>query len=67
MKATLKVPKIHCDGCVRTVTTAVARLSGVQHVEASEVAKEVRVDFDPALVSEGKIREALTQVGYPAA
>ncbi len=65
MHATLKVPKIHCDGCVKTVTTAVGRLPGVQRVDASEVTKEVRVDFDPALVTEPAIRDALAKAGYP--
>ncbi len=66
MEATLKVPKIHCGGCVNTVTTTVRRLPGIQRVDASEVTKVVRVDFDPAMVTESKIREALAGVGYPA-
>ncbi|OLC29498.1 MAG: hypothetical protein AUH31_06790 [Armatimonadetes bacterium 13_1_40CM_64_14] len=67
MQVTLKVPRIHCSGCVNTVTTAVGKLPGVTTVGASEVTKEVKVEFDPALVSEQKIRLQLVQVGYPAA
>lgn len=67
MQATLKVPRIHCGGCVFTVTTAVKGLLGVTAVEASEVTKEVKVEFDPAQVNEQKIRHQLSQVGYPAA
>jgi len=67
MQATLKVPRIHCDGCVNTVTSAVRKLPGVQAVQASEVTKEVRVEFDPGQVSEQKIRAALSLVGYPPA
>lgn len=67
MQATLKVPRIHCGGCVNTVTSAVRRLSGVQRVEANEVTKEVRVEFDPAQVNEEKIRATLNLVGYPPA
>jgi len=67
MQTTLKVPRIHCDGCVFTVTTAVKGLPGVKSVEASEVTKEVRVEFDPAQVTEQRIRQELKQVGYPAA
>lgn len=67
MQTTLKVPRIHCDGCVSTVTSAVRKLSGVQRVEASEVTKEVRVEFDPAQVNEQKIRATLQLVGYPPA
>ncbi len=67
MQATLKVPRIHCGGCVFTVTTAVKGLPGVKSVEASEVTKEVKVEFDPSQVNEQTIRQQLNQVGYPAA
>jgi copper chaperone len=67
MQATLKVPRIHCSGCVNTVTTAVRKLPGVTGVQASDATKEVRIDFDPAAVDEAKIRSALASVGYPAA
>lgn len=66
MQVTLKVPRIHCSGCVQNVTTAVGKLPGVTTVGANEVTKEVTVEFDPALVSEQKIRQQLVQVGYPA-
>ncbi len=65
MQTTLKVPKIHCDGCVRTVTAAVRQLPGIQRVDASEATKEVHVEFDPGLVSEPTIRDAMAKVGYP--
>jgi len=67
MQATLKVPKIHCSGCVTTVTAAVRQLPGVQRVEASDVTREVQVEFDPARVDEARIRGALAAVGYPPA
>jgi copper chaperone CopZ len=67
MQATLKVPRIHCDGCVNTVTQAVRKLQGVQSVEASETTKVVNVEFDPAQVSEDQIRATLQLVGYPPA
>jgi len=67
MQTTLTVPRIHCNGCVNTVTNAVQKLPGVQKVQASEVSKQVTVEFDPARVDETKIRSALAAVGYPAA
>lgn len=67
MQMTLKVPKIHCDGCVSTVESAVRRLAGVQEVSASELSKEVRIEFDPQQVREEEIRKALLLVGYPPA
>lgn len=65
MQTTLKVPKIHCDGCVTTVTQAVRKLPGVESVQASETTKVVNVEFDPAQVSEDQIRATLRLVGYP--
>ncbi len=67
MQATLKVPKIHCGGCVNTVTTAVKKLPGVTSVEASDLTKEVKIEFDPTTVDEARIRSTLSSVGYPAA
>lgn len=67
MQATLKVPRIHCGGCVSTVERTVQKLPGVTSVQADEVTKEVKVEFDPARVDEQKIRGALALVGYPAA
>lgn len=63
---TYDVPRIHCDGCVRTVTTAVSRLPGVAKVEASYQTKKVLVEFDPAGIDDTRIRDALRAAGYPA-
>ncbi|MDQ7843034.1 MAG: heavy-metal-associated domain-containing protein [Armatimonadota bacterium] len=67
MQTTLTVPKIHCSGCVQTVTQAVQKLPGVQRVQASHTTRQVTVEFDPARVDEAKIRSALAAVGYPPA
>jgi copper chaperone CopZ len=52
---------------VNTVTTAVRKLAGVTAVEASDVTKEVKVEFDPGQVNEQKIRATLSLVCYPPA
>ncbi|MDQ7840587.1 MAG: heavy-metal-associated domain-containing protein [bacterium] len=62
---TFDVPKIHCDGCVRTVTKALAQLPGVAKVEASAVTKKVLVEFNPTELDEARLREALQAAGYP--
>jgi copper chaperone CopZ len=66
-QATLKVPRIHCGGCVNTVTRALQNLPGVQQVDASDVSKQVTIRFDPAQLDEAKIRSTLAGIGYPAA
>jgi copper chaperone CopZ len=60
------VPRIHCDGCERTIRGAVSTLPGIEKVEPSHVTKRVLVEFDPASVDEARIREALRAAGYPA-
>lgn len=67
MTKTFNVPKVHCEGCERTIHGAVSKLPGVAKVEASATTKKVLVEFDPASLDEAKIREALTAAGYPAA
>jgi copper chaperone len=64
---TFTVPKIHCDGCERTIQDAVSKLPGVARVEASAATKKVLVEFNPASVDEARIREALAAAGYPVA
>jgi Cu2+-exporting ATPase len=67
MKRTFSVPRIHCDGCVRTVTEALRSLTGVTVADADARKKIVDVVYDPSLVSEEALRQALRNVGYPAA
>ncbi len=66
MKRTFSVPRIHCDGCVRTVTETLKSVSGVTAAEADALKKTVDVVFDPAAVTEERLRQALANVGYPA-
>lgn len=67
MEKVYKVPKIHCSGCVATVERAVTGVPGVIRAKANEQTKEVRVEFDPARVSEEHIKHSLVRVGYPVA
>jgi len=67
MTKTYDVPRIHCDGCVKTVTMAVSQLPGIAKVEASHETKKVLVEFNPTAVDDGRIRDALKTAGYPAA
>jgi len=67
MKRTFSVPRIHCDGCVRTVTEALRSLTGVTVADADARKKTVDVVYDPSQVSEEALRQALRNVGYPAA
>ena len=65
-ETTLKVPAIHCDGCVDTVTKTLEALPSVHVAEADSVTKVVRVQFDESAVSADQIRKALDEVGFSA-
>lgn len=67
MKRTFSVPRIHCAGCVRTVTGTLKSVAGVTAADADALKKTVDVVFDPAQVTEDRLRQALGNVGYPAA
>ena len=61
---TLKIPAIHCDNCVNTVTRALKGLPSVEVIEADATSKLVHVRFEEAAVSAGQIRQALDEVGF---
>ena len=67
MKRTFSVPRIHCDGCVATVTMTLKSVAGVTTVEGDAAQKTVDVVFDAAQVTEERLRQALANVGYPPA
>lgn len=67
MKRTFDVPRIHCSGCVRTVTETLKAVPGVNSAEGDQDRRTVDVVFDPAQVTEERLRQALANVGYPAA
>lgn len=65
-ETTLKVPAIHCDACVKTITATLEALPSVKVAEADTETKLVRVQFDESAVSVDQIREALDEVGFSA-
>jgi len=64
MALQLKVPNIACAACVDTVTKAVKGVDPRAQVEADPKTKLVNVETQQ---SETAIRDAIANVGYPAA
>ncbi len=64
-RVTLSTPDIGCDHCVNTIQETVGKLDGVSHVSASVDTKSVDLEFDDAVISLGKIEDALREIGYP--
>ena len=65
-ETTLRIPAIHCDGCVRTITETLEALPSVEVAQADTETKLVRIQFDESVVSVDQIREALDEVGFSA-
>ncbi len=65
-ETTLKIPAIHCGGCVKTVTRTLEALSSVKVTEADSESKLVHLQFEESAVNLDRIREALDEVGFSA-
>ena len=59
-ETTLKIPAIHCGGCVKTITGTLEALPSVKVAEADTDTKLVRVQFDQSAVSVDQIKERLS-------
>ncbi len=65
-EATLKIPAIHCGGCVKTVTRTLEALPSVKVTEVDPETKLARLQFEESAVNLDRIREALDEVGFSA-
>ena len=63
-ETTLRIPAIHCDGCVKTVTRTLEALPGVHVTEADPTTKLVRIRFEDSAIGADQVREALDEVGF---
>lgn len=60
----IQVEGMRCEGCERTVRTALTRIEGMRDVKADHQAKRVQVRFDPQLIDEQRVRAQIEQLGY---
>jgi uncharacterized protein len=58
---------MHCGGCERTVSRAVAAVPGVAAAQADFVAEEVEVTYDPGKTGLDAIRAAVRDAGFTPA
>ena len=63
-EVTLRIPAIHCSGCVKTVTQTLEALPSVKVTGADPATKLARVQFEESAVDLDRIREALDEVGF---
>ncbi len=60
----LGVPDMDCASCAQRISASLSKLNGVEKVDARVVAKDLRIDFDPGLLGEQTIEEAIRSLGY---
>ncbi len=63
-KLVLKIPTIHCEGCVENIQRALKEKKGVALVEGNPQTKEVTVSYLQEEIGEQKIRESIVQMGH---
>lgn len=62
--ATLKVEGMHCTGCAAMIHSRVATLPGVKTADVSFEERQARVLYDPQIIEEHQIAEAVEKLGY---
>lgn len=62
---TLKVPNIHCEGCLHTIVNTLTALPGVESVEGDAREKTIQVGYRPETASLATITSTLAEVGFP--
>ena len=63
----LNVPDVSCEHCQRTITDALSPVEGVRSVDVDIPSKQVRVEYDDAVVSLNRLKEVLAEEDYPVA
>ncbi len=62
----IDVSGMSCEGCVKSVTTALIAVAGVEQVEVSLPSGRAAVICDPSLVSLDRLTEAIEAAGFEA-
>jgi len=60
----LKIKGMHCSSCAMTIDDSLEETEGVFSSETSYAAAQVRVDFNPKIVSLEKIKSIIGELGY---
>lgn len=61
---TLNVSGMTCMGCVGTVRRLLTQIAGVQSVDIDLASGRVHIDYDPATVQLGTLRQSIADGGY---
>lgn len=65
-KCTLRIDKINCASCVKTIEDHLSDLNGVIDASVSFATKRAVVTYDPSRLKQEEIAKSLSKIGYPA-
>ncbi len=60
----LGVPDMDCASCALRISSRLERMTGIEQVDTRVVTKDLRVRFDPSVLEEGEIADAIRSLGY---
>ncbi len=64
--ASIQLPTLKCKTCVKTLTTALQSVDGIESADFDLEGKKATVKFIAARLDVGKIRTAISNAGYDA-
>jgi Cu+-exporting ATPase len=64
MSLTLGISGMSCVMCAQTIEKRLSSLDGVKHASVNFAAEKAIVDYDPSIVDQKTIEEAIAEVGY---
>ena len=67
VKHEFAVAGMHCGGCVKSVTRAVAQLTGVRAVDVSLERNAATIEYDGAAIAPAAIVAAIEAAGFEGA
>ena len=63
----LKVEGMTCGGCVNSIQNALNARDGVANATADLDAKQVTIEFDPSVIQQAGLVEAIEDAGFDVA
>lgn len=65
--ATFKIEGMHCTGCAETIQALLQGNAGVRKAAAEFDAREAKVLYDPAAISEDRLAAVIEKAGFRVA
>jgi len=66
-KSIFKINNMHCTACAINIDFELEDLEGIKMAKTNYARAQTEVEYDPKLLTEKKIIEAIKKVGYTSA